>query len=146
MGYTENKAQLEREYMRTVAPEAGILIAPHGSLWDAITYSCLWYLLLAPKSSCMLMILIVLYFVVAMLWFLLRWCDLFTYILWVACLAWSQIAKFMGPTWGPSGSCWPQMGPMWPHEPCIRDFTLAWFQWSNLERYGSNRLGPFLPT
>ena len=24
----------------------------------------------------------------------------------------SQIAKFMGPTWGPCGSCWPQMGPM----------------------------------
>ena len=23
-----------------------------------------------------------------------------------------QIAKFMGPTWGPSGSCRPQMGPM----------------------------------
>ena len=25
---------------------------------------------------------------------------------------WTQMAKFMGPTWGPSGSCWPQMGPM----------------------------------
>ena len=24
----------------------------------------------------------------------------------------SQIAKFMGPTWGPPGSCRPQMGPM----------------------------------
>ena len=24
MGYTENKAQLEREYMRTLAPEADI--------------------------------------------------------------------------------------------------------------------------
>ena len=24
----------------------------------------------------------------------------------------SQIARFMGPTWGPSGSCRPQMGPM----------------------------------
>ena len=23
-----------------------------------------------------------------------------------------QIAKLMGPTWGPPGSCWPQMGPM----------------------------------
>ena len=29
----------------------------------------------------------------------------------------TQIAKFMGPTWGPSGSCRPQMGPCWPHEP-----------------------------
>ena len=25
---------------------------------------------------------------------------------------WTQIAKFMGPTWGPSGSCRPQIGPM----------------------------------
>ena len=25
----------------------------------------------------------------------------------------AQIAKFIGPTWGPSGSCRPQMGPMW---------------------------------
>ena len=24
----------------------------------------------------------------------------------------SQIAKFMGPTWGPPGSCWPEMGTM----------------------------------
>ena len=24
----------------------------------------------------------------------------------------SQIARFMGPTWGPPGSCWPQMGPI----------------------------------
>ena len=34
----------------------------------------------------------------------------------------SQIAKFLGPTWGPPGSCRHQMGPMlapcWPHEPC----------------------------
>ena len=26
----------------------------------------------------------------------------------------TQIIKFMGPTWGPSGSCRPQMGPWWP--------------------------------
>ena len=30
----------------------------------------------------------------------------------------TQIAKFMGPTWGPSGSCPSQMGPCWPYEPC----------------------------
>ena len=24
----------------------------------------------------------------------------------------TEIAWFMGPTWGPPGSCWPQMGPM----------------------------------
>ena len=26
------------------------------------------------------------------------------------CVIKTQIAKFMGPTWGPPGSCWPQMG------------------------------------
>ena len=36
----------------------------------------------------------------------------------VSCRLWLMsvmnilIAKFMGPTWGPPGSCWPQMGPM----------------------------------
>ena len=29
----------------------------------------------------------------------------------------TQIAKFMGPTWGPPGSCRSQMDPGWPHEP-----------------------------
>ena len=24
----------------------------------------------------------------------------------------TQIARFMGPTWGPPGPCWPQMGPI----------------------------------
>ena len=34
----------------------------------------------------------------------------------------SQIAKFMGPTWGPSGSCRPQMGPILaPWKLAIRD-------------------------
>ena len=28
-----------------------------------------------------------------------------------------QIAKFMGPTWGPLGSSW---APCWPHEPCYQ--------------------------
>ena len=32
----------------------------------------------------------------------------------------TQIAKFMGPTWGPPGSCRPQMGSMLPHEPCYQ--------------------------
>ena len=26
----------------------------------------------------------------------------------------------MGPTWGPPGSCRPQMAPCWPHEPCYQ--------------------------
>ena len=29
----------------------------------------------------------------------------------------AQIAKFMGPTWDPPGSCRPQMAPYCPHEP-----------------------------
>ena len=32
----------------------------------------------------------------------------------------TQITKFMGPTWGPPGSCRPQMGPCWPYEPCYQ--------------------------
>ena len=32
----------------------------------------------------------------------------------------TQITKSMGPTWGPPGSCQPQMGPCWPHEPCYQ--------------------------
>ena len=32
----------------------------------------------------------------------------------------TQIAKFMGPTWGPPGSCRPQMGPMLAHESCYQ--------------------------
>ena len=32
----------------------------------------------------------------------------------------TQIAKFMGPTWGPPGYCRPQMGPFWPQEPCYQ--------------------------
>ena len=32
----------------------------------------------------------------------------------------TQIAKFMGPTWGPPGSCRPQLAPCWPHEPCYQ--------------------------
>ena len=28
------------------------------------------------------------------------------------------IARFMGPTWGPSGDDRTQVGPIWPHEPC----------------------------
>ena len=32
----------------------------------------------------------------------------------------SQIAKFMGPIWGPPGSCRPRWAPCWPHEPCYQ--------------------------
>ena len=32
--------------------------------------------------------------------------------LWIPLTKRSQIARFMGPTWGPPGSCQPQMGPM----------------------------------
>ena len=32
----------------------------------------------------------------------------------------SHIAKFMGPTWDPPGSCRPQVGKCWPHERCYQ--------------------------
>ena len=35
-------------------------------------------------------------------------------------LLWTQIARLMGPTWGPPGSCRPQVGPCKPHEPCYQ--------------------------
>ena len=36
------------------------------------------------------------------------------YVSWylIQCPIWPQITKFMGPTWGPPGSCRPQLGPM----------------------------------
>ena len=34
----------------------------------------------------------------------------------------SQIAKFMGPTWGPSGCCRPLVGPKSAHEPCYQGY------------------------
>ena len=37
----------------------------------------------------------------------------------------TQIARFMGPTWGPPGSCWPQMGLMLAHEPCYQGMLAA---------------------
>ena len=33
-------------------------------------------------------------------------------IFWCFCCKPTQITKFMGPIWDPSGSCWSQMGPM----------------------------------
>ena len=39
----------------------------------------------------------------------------------------SQIAKFMGPTWGPPGSCRPQMGLMLAHEPYYQGCLTHWF-------------------
>ena len=39
----------------------------------------------------------------------------------------TQMAKFMGPTWSPPGTCRPQMGPCWPHEPCYQgSIGCAW--------------------
>ena len=38
-----------------------------------------------------------------MAWLLLWWYEASKF---------TQIATFIGPTWGPAGSCWPHMGPM----------------------------------
>ena len=37
----------------------------------------------------------------------------------------TQIAKFMGSTWGPPGSCRPRWAPCWPHEPCYQGRTIV---------------------
>ena len=40
----------------------------------------------------------------------------------------TKIVKFMGPIWGPPGSCRPQMGPMLAHEPCYQGNRLLQVQ------------------
>ena len=44
-----------------------------------------------------------------------------------------QIAKFMGPTWGPPGSCRPQMGPMLVPWTLLAGATLA-IPWDSMAR------------
>ena len=41
----------------------------------------------------------------------------------------SLIARFMGPTWGPHGSCRPQMGPILAHEPFYMGYGVTRPQW-----------------
>ena len=48
---------------------------------------------------------------------------------WHRHLHWSihtQIAKFMGPTWGPPGSCRPQMGPMLAPWTLLSGYSQSW--------------------
>ena len=35
----------------------------------------------------------------------------------------TQVTKLMRSTWGPPGSCRPQMGPCWPNEHCYQSIT-----------------------
>ena len=44
-------------------------------------------------------------------------------ILHVVLVITTLIARFMGPTWGPSGTDRTQAGPCWPHEPCYLGST-----------------------
>ena len=39
-----------------------------------------------------------------------------------------QIARFMGPTWGPTGSCRPQMGPMLAPWTLLSGYNFVWIQ------------------
>ena len=48
----------------------------------------------------------------------------------------TQIAKFMGPTWGPPGSCRPRWAPCWPHEPCYQG-CISQVGWPPLVAYHS---------
>ena len=47
------------------------------------------------------------------------------------CLASTQIARFIGPTWGPPGSCRPQMGPM------LAPWTLLSGKWCQIHYFWS---------
>ena len=40
----------------------------------------------------------------------------------------SLIARFMGPSWGPSGADKTQVGPCWPHELCYLGCVIRWSQ------------------
>ena len=42
----------------------------------------------------------------------------------------SQIAKFMGPTWDPPGTCRPQMGPMLAPWTLLSGMHYHWWKWS----------------
>ena len=57
----------------------------------------------------------------------------------------TQIARFMGPTWGPPGSCWPQMGPMLvPGTMLSRGSFISLFVWPkhfNQDRETHRHLG-----
>ena len=59
----------------------------------------------------------------------------------------TQIAKFMGPTWGPPGSCRPQMlAPCWPHEPCYQGcylWRIGWLQDISWQGNTFNITGPW---
>ena len=56
------------------------------------------------------------------------WCFLF------------QIARFMGPTWGPSGSCRPQMGPMLAPWILLSGLIYGWTNgWANNRNTGALR-------
>ena len=53
----------------------------------------------------------------------------------------TQIAKFVGPTWGPPGSCWTQMGPMlapWTLLSGKLTLGISWFcdNWTTILMYG----------
>ena len=50
------------------------------------------------------------------------WCNYLSLRFIPAYIPTSQIARFMGPPWGPPGSCRSQVGPIWPHEPCYQGY------------------------
>ena len=54
---------------------------------------------------------------------------------------WSQITKFMGPTWGPPGSCRPQMGPMLAPWTLLSGIFLMWQGFISNHDHASVTLG-----
>ena len=43
------------------------------------------------------------------------------------CLNYTQMAKFIGPTWGPPGSCQPQMGPIMAPWTLLSGYIFTWY-------------------
>ena len=62
----------------------------------------------------------------------LHWCEPLGYIEWIATPP--QIAKFIGPSWGPPGSCRPQMGPMVAPGTLLSG-TACFLAWSNKQKW-----------
>ena len=56
-------------------------------------------------------------------------CGLIQILVWLLqAQAITQIAMFMRPTWGPPGSCWPQMGPMLAPWTLLSGYLHKWWE------------------
>ena len=95
---------------------AGTVLVPFSKYPDLITVSSSICSCLVNKATHLLDIQFFLTYKAFKLAFQKVTCLLFTIFMYVLgagiIYMYGQIAKFMGPTWGPPGSCRPQLGPM----------------------------------